>query len=539
MGDTPDISSLLYFDFYDPVWYYEQTAGFPEPKKRMGRWLGEAQDFGQAMCYWILSDTAVPIVRSTVQNITKDQLKTDDVQEQLRVLDAKIAERCSMPPDDSSWYAYDIDDNDDENVPPDHVTPEFIPLEPESRNPEADDWDPEAYDQYISAQVRLNKGGQEHLGTIVSQKRDAHGNPVGRTNPNPILDTRIYQVTFPDGDTAEYSANIIAESLYSQVDSEGYHHQLLKDIIDWKKLDDAIDEHNVYQISYNGNIHKQRTTKGWKFCILWQDGSTSWENLKDLKQAFPVQLAEYVQKQDIAHYPAFQWWVPDTLKRRERIIKAIKTRYQKRTHKYGVRLPKTVAEAYALDQESGMDLWHQAILKEMKNNAVAFQFLEEREDVPVGSQWIPFHMIFDVKCDFTRKARFVAGGHLTDAPAQLTYSSVVTWESIHIGFLIAALNGLDILSADVGNAYLQAPTREKVHTTAGPKFGPSNIGRTVIVVRAMYGLKSSGAAWHTKFSETLRSMNFKPSYADPDVWMRPAIKPDGFKYYEYILVTMS
>ncbi len=159
--------------------------------------------------------------------------------------------------------------------------------------------------------------------------------------------------------------------------------------------------------------------------------------------------------------------------------------------------------------------------------------------MPVGSQCIPFHMIFDIKCDFTRKARFVAGGHLTDAPAQLTYSSVVTWESIHIGFLIAALNGLDILSADVGNAYLQAPTREKVHTTAGPKFGPSNIGRTVIVVRAMYGLKSSGATWHTKFSETLRSMNFKPSYADPDVWMRPAIKPDGFKYYEYILVTMS
>ncbi len=336
MGDTPDISSLLYFDFYDPVWYYEQTAGFPEPKKRMGRWLGEAQDFGQAMCYWILADTAVPIVRSTVKNITKDQLKTDDVQEQLRVLDAKIAERCSMPPDDSSWYAYDIDDNDDENVPPDHVTPEFIPLEPESRNPEADDWDPEAYEQYNSAQVRLNKGGQEHLGTVVSRKRDAHGNPVGHANPNPILDTRIYQVTFPDGDTAEYSTNIIAESLYSQVDSKGYHHQLLKDIIDWKKLDDAIDEHNVYQISHNGNIHKRRTTKGWKFCILWQDGSTSWENLKDLKQAFPVQIAEYAQKQDIAQYPAFQWWVPNTLKRRERIIKAIKTRYQKRTHKYGV-----------------------------------------------------------------------------------------------------------------------------------------------------------------------------------------------------------
>ena len=64
----------------------------------------------------------------------------------------------------------------------------------------------------------------------------------------------------------------------------------------------------------------------------------------------------------------------------------------------------------------------------------------------------------------------------------------------------------------------------------------NNLGKTVIVVRAMYGLKSSGVAWHAKFSETLRSMDFKPSYAHPDVWMKPATTPDGFKYYEYILV---
>jgi hypothetical protein len=175
-------------------------------------------------------------------------------------------------------------------------------------------------------------------------------------------------------------------------------------------------------------------------------------------------------------------------------------------------------------------------MKEMKNNAVAFKFLEYGENLPVGSKWIPFHMIFDIKCDFTCKARFVAGGHMTDAPSQITYSSVVTRDSVRIGFLITALNGLDILAADVGNAYLQAPTREKVNTTAGPEFGPSNIGKTVIVVRAMYGLKSSGAAWHAKLSETLWSLDFKPSYADPDVWMKPATKADGYKYYDYILV---
>ena len=97
-------------------------------------------------------------------------------------------------------------------------------------------------------------------------------------------------------------------------------------------------------------------------------------------------------------------------------------------------------------------------------------------------------------------------------------------------FLLAALNNLEILAADIGNAYLQAPVREKVHTTAGPEFGPNNVGRTVIVVRAMYGLKSSGAAWHAKFSETLHSMGFQSSLADPDVWMRPAKKADGSEF---------
>lgn len=214
----------------------------------------------------------------------------------------------------------------------------------------------------------------------------------------------------------------------------------------------------------------------------------------------------------------------------------MKTRYVKKTHKYGIQVPKTVEEAYSIDEETNTDYWKKAIQKEMTNNAIAFKFLEEGEQIPVGSKWIPFHMIFDVKCDLTHKARFVAGGHWTDTPTQLTYSSVVTHESVRIAFLIAALNELEVLSADIGNAYLQAPAQEKVHTTAGPEFGSSCHGQTVIIVRAMYGLKSSGAAWHAQLSETLYSMNFNPTLADPDVWFRAAYKDDGFDYYEYLLV---
>ena len=90
-------------------------------------------------------------------------------------------------------------------------------------------------------------------------------------------------------------------------------------------------------------------------------------------------------------------------------------------------------------------------------------------------------MIFDVKMDLTRKARFVAGGHQTDPPKESTYSSVVLRDSVRMKFLIAALNSLDILLADVQNAYLNAPTKEKVYTTAGPKFGAVNKGCFVLL----------------------------------------------------------
>ncbi len=103
----------------------------------------------------------------------------------------------------------------------------------------------------------------------------------------------------------------------------------------------------------------------------------------------------------------------------------------------------------------------------MKNVRPAFNILEEGAQAPVGSKYIRCHMNFEIKINFTRKARFVAGGHMTDPPAYLTYSSVVSRDSVRLAFLLAALNDLDLLAADIGNAYLNAYTREKVHTVCG------------------------------------------------------------------------
>ena len=79
----------------------------------------------------------------------------------------------------------------------------------------------------------------------------------------------------------------------------------------------------------------------------------------------------------------------------------------------------------------------------MKNIRVAFKILEDGESVPIGYQRIPCHMVFDIKMeDFTQKARLVAGGHKTDAPATITYASIVSRETDCIALLMAALNDM-------------------------------------------------------------------------------------------------
>jgi hypothetical protein len=109
----------------------------------------------------------------------------------------------------------------------------------------------------------------------------------------------------------------------------------------------------------------------------------------------------------------------------------------------------------------------------------------------------------------------------------------VNLETVRILFLTASLMDLDVVAADVGNAYIQAYTSEKVFTIAGPEFGKLQ-GRKLIIVRALYGLKSSGAMWHLQLAENLRDMGYRPTKADYDYWIR-----DMDDHYEYVAVIVD
>jgi hypothetical protein len=109
--------------------------------------------------------------------------------------------------------------------------------------------------------------------------------------------------------------------------------------------------------SHNGGKRRKETTKGWEILIQWKDGTTTWEMLKDVKESYPVQLTEYAHQSRITNEPALAWWVPHVLKKKNHIISKLKSKYWSRTHKFGIRIPKTVEEAVRLDQENGDTLW--------------------------------------------------------------------------------------------------------------------------------------------------------------------------------------
>jgi Reverse transcriptase (RNA-dependent DNA polymerase) len=532
-GDTPDISHLVEFGWYEWCWYIS-----PEDvtllRKSLGRYLGPSSDVGDALCARILTAKGTIVVRTSIFPLSDEETRSAEVSAQKQSFEESVKVKLGK------HYVLSKDAPEDEFG---EDTPEFQEYDPIMDDEpkvvplqEADEV--ECFDKYISARVCVPQGDKMSFGTVKNRKRDHDGELLGKSNNNPLLDTSIYEVEFDSGEVEAYHANVIAESIYSRVDADGYTTYMLREIIDHRTSADALKLDDAYYFDKRSGKKKlKQTTKGWDLCVQWNDGSTTWVPLKDIKESHPVEVAEYAVHMKLVSEPAFAWWVPFVIKKRDRLIKAVQSRYFRKNQKFGIELPKTVKRALEIDKETGTTFWADAIKKEMKGVWKAFDILDDGSPVPVGHKKIACHMVFDIKPDFTRKARLVAGGHMTDPPSSMTYASVVSRESVRIALMIAALNDLDVLAADIGNAYLNARTKEKIYIICGPEFGDPYVGRIAVIVRALYGLKSSGAAWRSCLANTLRDkFGFTACRADNDVWYRAAVKKNGERYYEYVLV---
>ncbi len=130
------------------------------------------------------------------------------------------------------------------------------------------------------------------------------------------MDSSVYCIEFDDGDVCELTANVIAESMYASCDADDNKYNLFDSFVDYKSNWRAVTKDNQ-RIVHNGRNSLRRSPVGWHLCVHWKDGSTSWQSLKDLKEAYPIAVAEYAVAQGIDDEPAFNWWVRAVLRKRE------------------------------------------------------------------------------------------------------------------------------------------------------------------------------------------------------------------------------
>ena len=163
-----------------------------------------------------------------------------------------------------------------------------------------------AYDKMIHAQLQFKHGDAMMDARVKGRKRNALGQEIGTYNENPMMNTMIYEVEFQDGTVKEYTANVIADNIYAQVDREGFMYTLLDVIIDFKKDNSAVTSDNQYVIDRYGQKKLRKTVIGWKLLVLWKDDSEQWIPLKDLKESHPVNVAEFSVAKGIDKEPAFR-----------------------------------------------------------------------------------------------------------------------------------------------------------------------------------------------------------------------------------------
>ena len=154
-----------------------------------------------------------------------------------------------------------------------------------------------------------------HAACVIGRHQNQDGQVTGRCNFNPILNLQVYDVMFPNGAIQQYAANVIAKNMLSQVDAEGHCYQLLDAIIDHQKDGHAVAIADGMITTKSGKRKPRITMRRWEFLVTWKDGTESWVKLKELKESFPVKLAEYAEARELLEQPAFAWWTKYTLRK--------------------------------------------------------------------------------------------------------------------------------------------------------------------------------------------------------------------------------
>ena len=242
--------------------------------------------------------------------------------------------------------------------------------------------------------------------------------------------------------------------------------------------------------------------KGSKYNVMvkWESGEVTYEPLALISKDDPIPCAVYAKKHDLLDTTGWKH-LKRYAKTSNKLIRAVK---QSRIRQ--VRASARYQHGFQVPENSNTH-WQDAMDLEL-------------------TQIHEYKVFKDtVKHDEKFKARLVADGHLTKEP-------VVSLRSLRMVVFLSQLNDFEIWGADVGNAYLEAYTDKKLCIIVGPEFKELQV-HLLIMIKTLHGTRSGGARWHDRLFDILQELKFKPSKANPDVWMRP--EPGG-TCYEYIAV---
>ena len=508
LGYTPDISALLQFVFYQPVLFAAHEPSFPEdPTEHLGRFLGISENIGHGMTFVIGLDNGEIVHRARVRSaLGQGPYKN------LRALRGDDGEQESDtgPTPFQRSLQFDIDE----------------PLKAASRRKNL------CQDTLRSP----HDGADEELPGMDIKEL------TGRTF-----------ITNPNEDGEQFRATVVGAHATGELTADQtdailrfkckHGDRLFEEVMSYNKMlewcDKDLDKDDMFRIEgITGHRKaKMETTKGqWEVLVQWASGVSTWNCLNLTFSDDPATVSLYALRNKLLETPGWKRCKPyvKNAKRFGRMINQAKLRnYRRRpVYKYGHQVPRNHQECIFIDEKNGNTHWQESEKLEISqlNDYDTFRDLGLGAPRPDGYIKIPCHMIYDVKHDGRRKSRFVAGGHRTPTPDSSVYSGVVSLQGIRIVTLLAELNDMELWSTDVGNAYLESYTTEKVCFTAGGEFGELE-GHTLVIVKALYGLKSSGKCWHDRLFEVLWDIGFRPSKAEADIWLRPA-----GDHYEYLAI---
>ena len=495
-GVTTDISAMLNFHFWEPVYYatadvlkYDSKPGFPsETCEAKGRFVGFGESVGDILTYKILADDTNKIIyRSYVRTALTDterNARLDPTGGETK----PIVEVIKSP-------------RSAEGEPSKTSTINFAPDDLINRT-------------YLTAP---DEDGQRFRAKII-QKIVEHEDALEQ-EPE-----RIKFLVSVEGEKADeiVAYNDIANFLEEEMSDTADQLWTFKDIIAHEGPLAPGDP------SYKGSTYN--------VMIAWEDGSRTFEPLSIIAADCPVICARYAKLKGLLDTPGWKRFKKIANREQKMVRMMNQAKLSSFRHapiyQFGYRVPRTPQEAIKFDNENNNTRWQDAMALEMEQ----LQEYETFKDLGVGTKApdgyckIRVHFVLAVKHDGRHKARLVADGHLTETPLESVYSGVVSLRSLRIVIFLAELNEQELWGADIGNAYLEAKTWEEVYIIGGTGFGKLE-GHTLIIFKALYGLKSSGLRWHERLVDTLRDMGFTQSKADSDVWMRR-----NGDLYEYIAV---